>query len=308
VTPVPGLSTRWVDSAAVIPGDRLEVRVAVLDIAFASGPKFGATERFLGANAGVLAAWVDHHRHPAWERWASDPRFVLVPNNVAHACPELVTPDVVTRAGQVGLLLAHADFDGMMSAVTWRLGGRSPYPEALEDARAADSPGRGHVLTARGARLVDALDQAKERLHTPERHDLMTRVADALVTGTESPALTALVDDLASRAHTTREKAQGLLGGGKEEFTGVYVVRHPGNLSGRVKKAILLLAEERADVGAVVEGAGPFHVTAATFREDIDLSEVSLLSAGRSDYRFVNRIADPVPVLKALSLLARPYG
>ena len=52
---------------------------------------------------------------------------------------------------------------------------------------------------------------------------------------------------------------------------------------GLVKKVLLSRLEERAPVGVVVEGRA---VTAATFREELDLSRVDELSAGRSDYRF----------------------
>jgi hypothetical protein len=50
-----------------------------------------------------------------------------------------------------------------------------------------------------------------------------------------------------------------------------------------VKKALLSRLEARAPVGVVVEGRA---VTAATFREDLDLGRVDELTAGRSDYRF----------------------
>ena len=61
------------------------------------------------------------------------------------------------------------------------------------------------------------------------------------------------------------------------------VVRVPKALPRPVKKALLSRLEERAPVGVVVEGRA---VTAATFREELDLSRVDELSAGRSDYRF----------------------
>lgn len=298
----------WVDSPAALPHSMPEGRFVVVDVAFASLERFAGTERFIHQHREQLAAWVDHHKHEGWPRYAGDSRFLLVPNVVAHACPELVTPEVVRRAGPVARVLAHSDFDGMMSAVCWLRDGQPPYAEALEDARAADSPGRGHPFTDRGRRLYDALEQARDHLHTPQRHTLLTEVALSLVTGLEERALSQRIDALAAKSHHIREKAAELVSHGKEELPGVYVVRHGANLSGRLKKEVLLLAEARASVAAVVEGVGPFHVTAATFQQDLDLSEVSGLPIGRSDYRFVNRIADAAPVLKALGILARPYG
>ena len=61
------------------------------------------------------------------------------------------------------------------------------------------------------------------------------------------------------------------------------VVRVPKDLGRPVKKALLSRLEARAAVGVVVEGRA---VTAATFREDLDLGRVDQLTAGRSDYRF----------------------
>ena len=111
----------WVDSAAALPHRLPAGRFAVVDVAFASLDKFAQTQRFIEENGAHLAAWVDHHKHDGWPAYAQDTRFVLVPNVVAHACPELVTPAVVRRVGPVALVLAHSDFDGMMSAVNLSL-------------------------------------------------------------------------------------------------------------------------------------------------------------------------------------------
>ncbi|MEW5855437.1 MAG: hypothetical protein AB2A00_42080 [Myxococcota bacterium] len=299
----------WVDSPAALPHTLAPGRFAVLDVAFASQDKFAGTERFIRTQGHRLAAWVDHHKHERWVDYQGDPRFVLVPNVNAHACPELVTPEVVARAGEVAHLLAHSDFDGMMSAVMWLRAGVPPYPEALEDARAADSPGRGHAFTERGRRLHDALEQHRDQAHTDARHALLSEVVQSLVGGVESPDLGARLDALAHKAAKVTAQAQALAQRGRAEAPGVMVVRHGSNLSSRLKKAVLMLAELRAEIGVVVEGQGPFHVTAATFREDLDLGLVgSALPTGRSDYRFVNRIDDPDAIIRALSVLARPYG
>jgi len=300
----------WVDSPAALPHKLPAGRFAVVDVAFASGERFAETLRFITEHGADLATWVDHHKHDGWTQFSADARFVLVPNVRAHACPELVTPEVVTRAGPVQRVLAHSDFDGLMSAVNWLRGGEPPYPEANEDARAADSPGRGHHFTPRGRRLQDALEEHRDKAHTPQRHALLTEVALSLVSGVESEDLKARLDDLAVRASKAVKKAQQLVETGRPELPGIFVVRHPGNLAARLKKSVLLLAEERAPVGVVIEAveSGFFHVTAATFREDIDLSRVALLPVGRSDFRFVNKVEFVEPILEAVSTLAAPNG
>src|SRR5919199_2598707 len=138
-----------------------EGRVAVLDVAFAGGDNFETvTLPFLQTLGNRLAVWIDHHEHPVgWASVRGDPRFVLVPNRDAHACPELVTRELVERAGAVDAIVAHADFDGLLSAVKFLRKGEPPWPEADEDARAADSPGRGHAMSSFGRLLLEALDE-----------------------------------------------------------------------------------------------------------------------------------------------------
>jgi len=96
----------------------------MLDVAFAAGSATEKTHAFIAAAGERLRLWVDHHEHPAWPQYQADPRFVLVPSRLAHACPELLTPEVVARAGKVGAVLAHHDFDGLVSAARFALGGR----------------------------------------------------------------------------------------------------------------------------------------------------------------------------------------
>src|SRR5712664_3801658 len=133
----------FVEQPGNLPAPPAEGRVAVVDVAFAGGENYEkSTVPFLEALGDRLAIWVD-------------PRFVLVPNRIAHACPELVTPEVVSRAGPVDVVVAHADFDGLLSAVKFLRGGAPPWPEADEDARAADSPGRGHAYSPRAKRISD---------------------------------------------------------------------------------------------------------------------------------------------------------
>jgi len=262
-------------------------RVAVLDVAFAGGENFeNATVPFLTSLGNRLAVWIDHHEHPAgWSRVRGEPRFLLVPNRDAHACPELVTPEVVARAGKVDVIVAHADLDGLLSAVKFLRGGTPPWPEADEDARAVDSPGRGHALSSFGQLLVDALDEAGGTLRSKARESLRQELVEGLVRAPEPlpSKLRKRLQEL-QRAHAeTLAPVDELAQSAREEARGVLVVRVPKDLGRPVKKALLSRLEARAPVGVVVEGRA---VTAATFREDLDLGRIDELRAGRSDYRF----------------------
>ncbi len=275
----------FVEQPGNLPAPPAEGRVAVVDVAFAGGDNFEkSTEPFLAALGDRLAIWIDHHEHPVgWARYRDDPRFVLVPNRVAHACPELVTPEVVRRAGPVDVVVAHADFDGLLSAVKFLREGRPPWPEADEDARAADSPGRGHAYSARARVLAEALDYAQSELRTAQRESLRQEIVAALVSGEMPPALRERIEELARAHEEALRPVEALAATAREEAGGVLVVRVPKALPRPVKKALLSRLEERAAVGVMVEGRA---VTAATFREGVDLSLCDELTAGRSDYRF----------------------
>ena len=259
----------------------------MLDVAFAGGDNFETvTVPFLESLGDRLAVWIDHHEHPVgWSSVRGDPRFVLVPNRDAHACPELVSREVVERAGEVDAIVAHADLDGLLSAVKFLRKGEPPWPEADEDARAADSPGRGHAMSSFGRLLAEALDEAGSALRSKARESLRQELAVALARAPEPlpEPLRKKLQDL-QRAHAeTLAPVDDLAAAAREEARGVLVVRVPKDLGRPVKKALLSRLEARAPVGVVIEGRA---VTAATFREDLDLSRVDDLKAGRSDYRF----------------------
>jgi hypothetical protein len=275
----------FVEQPGKLPAPPAQGRVAVVDVAFAGGENFEkSTLPFLDALGDRLAIWIDHHEHPlGWARFRGDPRFVLVPNRVAHACPELVTPEVVRKAGHVDVIVAHADLDGLLSAVKFLRGGAPPWPEADEDARAADSPGRGHAISTRAARLSDALDHAAAELRTAQREALRQQIVQALASGETPPALQRRIDDLAREHREALAPVDALAAKAREEARGVLVARVPKALARPVKKALLSRLEERALVGVVIEGRA---VTAATFRNDLDLSLCDALPSGRSDYRF----------------------
>ncbi len=265
-------------------------KVVVVDVAFAAGNQFKSkTKPFIDALGPRLVRWVDHHEHRiAWPQFKDDPRFLLVVNKKAHACPELVTPAVVQAAGQVDVLVAHCDFDGALSAVKWCRGGVEPWPGADEDARAIDSPGRGHTTTPQGVRIAGAMDEASARFERKEQLEFMTRCFDALVDGEEPLGLASEIDELAAAAKRAEDEGKETAKSGKEEAPGVFVVRLPGKVDNRMRRNLLLEAEARAPIGALFEPdpTGGAWLTAATFDESLDLEDVKGFEGGRSDYRF----------------------
>src|SRR5256886_5064899 len=231
----------FVEQPGNLPAPPAEGRVAVVDVAFAGGENFEkSTLPFLDALGDRLAIWIDHHEHPlGWSRFRDDPRFVLVPNRIAHACPELVTPEVVRKAGPVDVVVAHADLDGLLSAVKFLRGGEPPWPEADEDARAADSPGRGHALSEHARLISDALDHAASEFRTAQRESLRQEIVAALVKGELPAALRARIEELAREQQKSLEPVESLAAQAREEAGGVLVVRVPKALPRPIKKALL---------------------------------------------------------------------
>jgi hypothetical protein len=119
------------------------------------------------------------------------------------------------------------------------------------------------------------------------------------------PALQARLEELARNHAATLAPAEALAAQAREEASGVLVVRAAKDLGRTLKKELLFLLEERAKVGVVVEGNA---ITAATFREDIDLSRSAALSAGRSDYRFAQVTDGGAAIIANLGRLASEAG
>jgi hypothetical protein len=270
-------------------------RTVVVDVAFAAAGQWRSkTKPFLDALGDRLLAFVDHHEHKdAWPHYVDDARFVLVHNRVAHACPELITPALVDRIGGLGVVddvVAHHDFDGMLSAVKLLRGGRAPWDEADEDARAVDSPGRGHVLSARGELLSLAMEEVSVSRSREDALAFHTTLARALVDDAKlKPALDEDVTSLARQARVALDAARVVVEKrGRLEANGVFVVRVDAKQDNRMRRNLLMLAEERAAIGALYEPdpAGGAWLTAATFDERLDLEEVAGFEGGRSDYRF----------------------
>jgi hypothetical protein len=287
-------------------------RTVVVDVAFAAAGQWKSKTRpFLDALGPRLLAFVDHHEHrEAWPCYRDDPRFVLVHNRLAHACPELVTPALVERIGGLDVVddvVAHHDFDGLLSAVKLLRGGRAPWDEADEDARAVDSPGRGHRLSALGERVSLAMEESTVTRSREAALAFQTRLARALVDDARlEPALDDEVRTLASTAaHAVDEARRIVERSGRLEAPGVFVVRVDTRQDNRLRRHLLLLAEERAAVGALWEPdpQGGAWLTAATFDERLDLEQVEGFEGGRSDYRFARAHKDGADLVAGLARL-----
>ena len=284
-------------------------RAVVVDVAFAAAAQWQTkTKPFIDGLGDRLAMYVDHHEHrEAWPLYVGDPRFLLVQNRIAHACPELVTPELCARVGPVDVVVAHHDFDGLLSAVKFIKGGKQPWPEADEDARAIDSPGRGHALSPLGARLALAMDQSAVVLDRGKALEFNTRLARGLVDDPSlQPALNDEVETLARGARAAQDEAGVIVDRcGLLEAPDVFVGRVPRKLDNRMRRTLLMLAEERAAIGALWEPdpQGGAWLTAATFNQRLDLEDVDGFEGGRSDYRFARAHGRGDDLVEALSRL-----
>lgn len=139
-------------------------RVAVLDLAFNAGAPNSVdreadfrstTGAFVEALGARLVCWVDHHPHAKWGEYARDEKFVLKSREEAPACPVITGKNLAEQFGQVDTIVAHGDFDGVMSAAKFAMGGVDPYEGATADAVAADT--RKGELSPRGRRYEEAM-------------------------------------------------------------------------------------------------------------------------------------------------------
>ncbi|WP_373046690.1 hypothetical protein [Vulgatibacter sp.] len=264
----------YVNSPKQLPAPPKQGRVVTLDLAFAAEDRYErATRPFIEALGDRLAAWIDHHPHPAWSAYAGDPRFVLVDKATAPACPQLVTPERIAAIGEIDHLFAHADFDGWLSTVKYLNGGSEPWPGADEDARAIDAPGQGFRCSARGQRIADAV--ARSRDAAPTKHEALLReLAEALLGGEIPQPLQHKIDSLAGELRARRASLESLLEQAEDDHPGILVLSLQKMISPGDKKFLLQTLEERATIGVVEE---PTSVTVATFDGRIRLTTVPAL-------------------------------
>jgi hypothetical protein len=254
--------------------DRLPGRVVVLDIAFASesgGRKKAfehTTKRFIDKLGERLAAWVDHHDSHHHALYSDDPRFTLATKAQHGACPEMVTPALIARAGAVDTIVCHVDFDGLASAAKWMLNGEEPYPGCDDDARAIDT--RSGLPGPIGARFDSAL-RAR-----PRSAELQLAVLEQLAARLGRQDGWALTDEaggeLAPREACARQQAaryRRLT----DELVAVEVDRRDYD-----RTMLLLLGQARAKIALVVDGDNATF--AAAYDSGVDFLSRFGLSSG----------------------------
>ena len=253
------------------PATKLEGRVAVLDVAFASeggGASFEKTTLpFIKGLGRRLAAWVDHHDHERHVDYAGDPRFILTTKAQHGACPELVTPEVVQAAGPVDTVAMHLDLDGLYSGAKWVLGGVEPYEGADVDARAIDTRrGQPGPIAAR----IDRALRARFRDET-----LKHRVIQYLVARTKAPVLWDEIEQAARLIDPLLDESRRLADGFRVE-NGVAYAEAGGKPYDKTE--LLLLGQEKAPV-AVVRDSGSLTI-AADFESGFDFVKTFDLGGG----------------------------
>jgi hypothetical protein len=233
----------------------LRGRVVVLDVAFASEASSGGFEKvtrpFIDGLGARLAMWVDHHDSAEHARYAGDTRFVLATKAQHGACPEMVTPELVLRAGPVDTIVCHTDFDGLASAAKWIRGGVEPYPGADDDAWAIDTR-----LKKPGS-IGERFDRALRA--RPTDHGLFGLVVRHLASGLSDPSLFGIVDAAAAELLPIEVETRRIAEKYVRVPPGVAVVDVGLATQGRSpppridKTQLLLLGQEKEPVSVVVD-------------------------------------------------------
>jgi hypothetical protein len=247
-----------------------EVRgnVAVLDIAFASeagGQSFASvTLPFIEGLGPRLSAWVDHHDSVHHARYAGDPRFILSTKAEHGACPEMVTPEVIARAGKVDTLVCHVDFDGLASGAKWMRGGVEPYPGCDADARAVDT------RTGTPGPLAVRIDRALRA--RPRDQALFGLVVRLLAGGVADRSLWEPIDAAGAELAALETEARRLAQGYERVDPDLVLVDASKRKGSYDKTLLLLLGQERGRISAVIDG------DSVTFAAGFD-SGVNLLTS-----------------------------
>ncbi|WP_437601048.1 hypothetical protein WMF28_05660 [Sorangium sp. So ce590] len=252
----------------------LRGNVAVLDIAFASeagGKSFETvTLPFIQELGPRLGAWVDHHDSAHHARFAGDPRFVLSTKAEHGACPEMITPEVVARAGRVDTLVCHVDFDGLASGAKWMRGGVEPYPGCDEDARAIDT--RIGVPGPAATRMDRAL-RAR-----PRDQALFGLIVRHLASGLSDPSLWTPIDQAGSELATMEAETRRIALRYERVEPGLVLVDASQRGGPYDKTLLLLIGQERAPISVVVDNDSVTF--AARFDSGVNFLETFKISGG----------------------------
>jgi hypothetical protein len=248
--------------------------VAVLDIAFASeagGKGFELTTLPLIDGLGSrLVAWVDHHDSSYHARYANDPRFVLSTKAEHGACPEMITPDVVARAGRVDTLVCHVDFDGLVSAAKWMRNGIEPYAGSDDDARAIDT------RTGTPGPLAQRIDRALRA--RPRDFALFGLVVRHLATGLSDASLWFPIDSAGAELLPLEAESRRLARDYVRVEPDIVIVDATNRKGPFDKTLLLLLGQERAKIAVVLDSENATF--AAAFDSGINFLERFGISGG----------------------------
>ena len=249
-------------------------RVAVLDIAFAGGTSGGGfdkvTRPFIERLGERLAVWVDHHDHEEHPNYSQDPRFVLSTKAEHGACPEMITPEVVARAGRVDTLVCHVDFDGLASGAKWMRGGVEPYPGCDEDARAIDT--RIGVPGPVATRMDRAL-RAR-----PRDQALFGLIVRHLASGLSDPSLWTPIDQAGAELATMEAETRRIALRYERVEPGLVLVDASQRGGAYDKTLLLLIGQERAPISVVVDNDS--ITFAARFDSGVNFLETFKISGG----------------------------
>ncbi|WP_437815798.1 hypothetical protein [Sorangium sp. So ce1078] len=252
----------------------LRGNVAVLDIAFASeagGKSFETVTLPLIQELGPrLAAWVDHHDSAHHARFAGDPRFILSTKAEHGACPEMITPEVVARAGRVDTLVCHVDFDGLASGAKWMRGGVEPYPGCDDDARAIDT--RIGVPGPAATRMDRAL-RAR-----PRDQALFGLIVRHLASGLSDPSLWTPIDQAGAELATMEAETRRIALRYERVEPGLVLVDASQRGGPYDKTLLLLIGQERAPISVVVDNDS--ITFAARFDSGVNFLETFKISGG----------------------------
>ena len=246
----------------------LRGRIVVLDVAFASEASGGGFEKlakpFIEGLGNRLALWIDHHDHVLHAHYAKDPRFVLATKAEHGACPEMVTAELVARAGEVDTVVCHTDFDGLCSAAKWIAGGKSPTPARMTT-RAPSTPASGLPARWRNA----STGQFEESLRD---YALLGLIIRHLASGLRDAALWVPIDEAAGKlaaleteARRVADHYKKLTLSSRESSMKTAAFVDATTSHGRYDKTLLLLAgQERASIAIVLDRdtisfAAPFN-------------------------------------------------
>ncbi|RYZ03249.1 MAG: hypothetical protein EOO73_28615 [Myxococcales bacterium] len=273
----------------------LQGRVVVLDIAFAGAGTGGGFKKItlplIDGLGDRLGMWVDHHDSEDHVLYKNDSRFVLATKAEHGACPEMITPELVARAGRIDTIVCHTDFDGLASAAKWVRSGVEPYPGCDDDARAIDT----RIGTP--SPVAERIDRALRARYRDQ--GLFGVIVRHLSTGLADAALWSPIDEAAAELipveRETRRAAQAY----KRLEPGVALVDVSEGYDRVDKTLLLLLGQEREAVSVVVDKE---NVSIAA-RFDSGKNFVELLGLGSG---MPTRVSVPRPqlprVLKALGV------